>query len=58
MSIVIPPEYLLYIAILMKNWIGQGLKSLEGKSLEEIKAIILDDQEMKKQLMAEMHSTD
>ena len=58
MSIVIDPELLLYLIILMRNWIGQGLKSLEGKSLDEIKAMVLDDQEMKKQLMAEMHSTD
>ena len=58
MPIPIDPELLLYIIILMKNWLSQGLKSLEGKSKEEIKAMVLDDENMKKQLMAELHSTD
>jgi hypothetical protein len=58
MAIVITPELILYLSIIIRNLVGKSLKSLEGKSLDEIKAMVLDDKEMKEQLMIEMHSTD
>ncbi|MBU0846758.1 hypothetical protein KKH23_06165 [Patescibacteria group bacterium] len=58
MALIITPEILLYISLLISNTVGKAMKNLEGKTLDEIKAMILDEQSKKSSLMAEMHSTD
>ena len=58
MALIITPEILLYISLLIGNTVGKAMKNLEGKTLDEIKAMILDEQSKKSNLMAEMHSTD
>jgi hypothetical protein len=58
MPVVISAELILALQMLISNLIGASLKSLEGKTVEEIQALSKDDSALRKLLMEQMHSTD
>ena len=58
MPMVISAELILVLTTLLRNLLETGLKNLEGKTLDEVKAMAEDGSLLRRALMEELHSTD
>jgi len=57
-TLKISADLILVLTMLLRNLLETGLKSLEGKTLDEVKAMSADGSLVRKLLMEEVHSTD